>query len=235
MYRLMLADDSSATQKIVTLAFNDSDYQVVCLADGRDVMAYMSHSPVDIILIDVALPGIDGYQLCKKLQQEQLTSAIPVVLMGSIRCPVDEAEMPDFQPAARLEKPFETNQLLELVKSLLADRSNQKHIFWDKKAASEAEEIIVSAVVSSIRSDLQPGTELIEGLGPDQLQAETKSLPRKYLGLDEPVEQEPGRALSEKEYSLVVDLVMEKLAGTLKSVVPEAADEVLKNKRQRSY
>ena len=231
MYRLMLADDSSATQKIVTLAFNDSDYQVVCLADGRDVLEYMSHSPVDIILIDVALPGMDGYQLCRKMLQQPHTAAIPVVLMGSIRFPVDEAKMMDFQPAARLEKPFETSQLLELVKSLLADRKNHEHISRDKIAASGAGEVIVSAVVSSIRSDLQTSTELIGGLGPDQLQAETNSLPRKYLGFDDPVEQEPGRALSEKEYSLVVDLVIEKLAGTLKSVVPEAADEVLKKKR----
>jgi len=231
MYRLMLADDSSATQKIVTLAFNDSDYQVVCLADGRDALEYLSHSPVDIVLLDVALPGIDGYQLCKKLQQEPRTAAIPVVLMGSIRCPVDEGEIMDFQPAARLEKPFETSQLLELVESLLADRTKQEYIFRDKTAASGAEEIIISAVVSSILSDLQTGTELIGGLGPDQLLAGTISLPRKYLDLDEPVEQGSESGLSEKEYALVVDLVMEKLAGTLKSVVPEAADEVLKKKR----
>ncbi len=234
MYRLMLADDSRATQKIVTLAFNDTDYQVVCLADGREVLEYLSHSPVDIILLDVALPGIDGYQLCKKLQQEQLTADIPVVLMGSIRYPVDEGEMMDFQPSAKLEKPFETWQLLELVKSLRAEKPLQERDFQDKKTASEVDEIIVSAVVSSIYSD-PPAAELIQDLAPEQLQAGTKSLPRKYLGLDEPVEQEPGRVLSDKEYSLVVDLVMEKLAGTLKSIVPEAADEVLQKKRQRNY
>ncbi len=233
MYRLMLADDSRATQKIVTLAFKDPDYQVVCMADGRDVLEYLSHSPVDIMLLDVALPGMDGYQLCKKLQQEQLTAAIPIVLMGSIRCPVDEGKMLDFQPAARLEKPFETSQLMELVESLLADRENQGQISRDKNGATEAEEIVFSSIISSIRS-VQPGTELIGGLGSDQLQAGTKSMYRKYLGINEPVAQEPESGLSEKEYALVVDLVIEKLAGTLKSVVPEAADEVLKKKHQRS-
>lgn len=228
----MLADDSRSTQKIVTLAFKDTGYQVICLSDGVDVLEYISHSPVDIMLVDVDLPGIDGYQLSEMLQKDKFTADLPVVLMGSIRCPVDEDKIQGCQPSAMLEKPFETSQLLELVKRLLSDKNNQEYIVRDEKGKAGVQETLFDAVISSICPDIQADSGLIiDGLDLDQLQAGTRAMPRKYLGLDEPVEQLSERPLSENEYSMVVDLVLEKLSDTLKAVVPEAADEVLKKSR----
>ncbi len=233
MYRLMLADDSNATQKIVTLAFKDTNYQVICLSDGVDVLEYISHSPVDIMLIDVDLPGIDGYQLSEMLQRDKFTADIPVVIMGSIRCPVDEDKIQGFQPSARLEKPFETSQLLEVVQRLLSDKNNQGFIVRAEKGKACVQKTLSDAVISSICPDIQPDSgPMIDGLNLDQLQAGTRVMSRKYLGQDEPVEKVSERSLSENEYSMVVDLVLEKLSDTLKSVVPEAADEVMKKNRQ---
>jgi CheY-like chemotaxis protein len=231
MYRLMLADDSEATQKIVTLAFKDTNYQVICLSNGVDVLEYISHSPVDIMLIDVDLPGIDGYQLCETMLKDPQTADLPVVLLGSIKCPVDEDRVRDYPSSAKLEKPFETSQLLELVDQLLSDQGQQSFISRSDKGTADVQEILFDAVAASICPDIRPDTAVIAGLGVDQLQAETKIMPRQYLGHEETAAEVSGRSLSEKEYSMVVDLVLEKISGSLKSVVPEAADEVLKKNR----
>ena len=236
MYRLMLADDSSATQNIVTLAFKDMGYEVICLSDGVDVLEYISHSPVDLVLIDVDLPGIDGYQLCEVLQKDALTADIPVVLMGSIKSPVDRDRIQKHHPSALLEKPFETSELLELAERLLTERKQRFSVFLDlnEKGIAGNEMPCLEAVISSIRPETGTGSELPLNLGPEELKAATKVMPRKYLGGAEISVQETPGTLTEKEYSMVVDLVMEKLSGTLKSVVPEAADEVLKKKSRET-
>lgn len=236
MYRLMLADDSSATQNIVTLAFKGMDYEVICLSDGVDVLEYISHSPVDLVLIDVDLPGIDGYQLCEVLQKDTLTADIPVVLMGSIKSPVDQEKIRKHQPSALLEKPFETRELLELAERLLTEKEKRfsAALDLDDRVFAEAGLPCLEAVLSSIRPEVGAFPGLPANLGLDELSAATKVMPRKYLGGAEISIPEPRGTLTEKEYSMVVDLVLEKLSGTLKSVVPEAADEVLKKKSREN-
>ncbi len=219
MYRLMLADDSEATQRIVTLAFKDTSYHVICLSNGVDVLEYISHSPVDIMLIDVDLPGIDGYQLCETMLKNPQTADLPVVLLGSIKCRVDEGRVRDYPSSAKLEKPFETSQLLDLVEQLLSDRENQVFINRPEKGTTNVQEILFDAVAASICPDIKPDTAVIDGLGVDQLQAETKIMPRQYLGQEETAAEVSERSLSEKEYSMVVDLVLLELANGQETTV----------------
>jgi CheY-like chemotaxis protein len=228
----MLADDSSATQNIFTLAFKDIDYEVICLSDGVEVLEHISHSPVDLVLIDVDLPGIDGYQLCEVLKKDSLTAHIPVVLMGSIKSPVDREKIQKHQPSALLEKPFETRELLELVERLLTEKEKRYSVALDldEGGIPIAELPCLEAVLSSISRETGALPELQANLGPDELRAATSVLPRKYLDGAATFTPETSCVLTEKEFSMVVDLVLEKLSGTLKSVVPAAADEVLKKK-----
>jgi len=117
---------------------------------------------------------------------------------------------------------------LDLVEQLLSDRGNQVFINRSEKGTADVQEILFDAVAASICPDIKPDTAVIDGLGVDQLQAETKIMPRQYLGQEETAAEVSERSLSEKEYSMVVDLVLAKISDSLKSVVPEAAGEVLK-------
>lgn len=232
MYRLMLADDSEATQQIVTLAFKESSCQVICLANGVDVLDYISHSPVDIMLIDVDLPGIDGYQLCEILHQDKQTSDLPIVLMGSIRCPVDEEKARGLNYSAKLEKPFETIHLEKLVESLLPETargSSHPPVF---SGSSFLNESLSGIVLNSIDPESAGKNLNMSGLSPEQLRAGTRTMTRTFVGEDEPCEEVPENRLTEEDYSKVVNLTLEKLTGKLKSIIPEAVDELISEKRR---
>ncbi len=231
MYRLLLADDSEAAQRIVSLAFREPDYQVICRSDGAGALGYASRYPVDLALIDVGLPGIDGYKLCGILQENPLTAGIPLVLLGSIRCPVDEAKMKDIQAAASLEKPFETGHLVALVSRLLRD-SREGRLKAESHGQGPGIPVSLSeAVISAICEETITDPQLLEGLDSGSLQAETRPMPRLYLGEEEAPETIPGVTLSEHDYQEVADRVLEKLSGALRSVIPEAAGEVLGKNR----
>ena len=240
MYKVMLADDSEATQRIVTLAFKDSDCRVVCFSDGIDVLDYVSHSAVDILLIDVALPGIDGYQLCQILQGNDNTAGKPIILMGSIRRPVDYERSRKMKVSAILEKPFETIQLEELVRNLLASFSDG---LSDRVDSPEA---MIPRQTQKNDSLPPPGAapaaSLVDlsGLAPENLGARTRVLPRRFVDFPEKVAAEPSgrevaadrsKRLSEEDYSRVVTLAMERISAELESVIPDAVDRIIKEKQ----
>jgi len=235
MYRVMLADDSDATQRIFSLAFKDSDYDLIRANDGVDALEYISHSPVDLVLADVGLPVIDGYQLCEALQKDNLTSSIPVILMGSIRFPIDKERIQGIGCSGILEKPFETSQLENLVRELL-------EVGRGAEGATPVADLsgtpgtLSDAIVESICSESVPRPELIPGLEMRDLEARTRVLPRSYLQDEEeplePSSETSSNSLSEADYLQVADLVLDRISGTLRTVIPEAVMEVLDRKKQ---
>ncbi len=72
----------------------------------------------------------------------------------------------------------------------------------------------------------------MSGLSPEQLRAGTRTMPRAFVGEDEPCEEVPENRLTEEDYSKVVNLTLEKLTGKLKSIIPEAVDELISEKRR---
>lgn len=234
MYRVMLADDSDATQKIFSLAFKDLDYELIRANDGVDALEYISHSPVDLVLADVGLPVIDGYQLCGALHKDPLTSSVPVILMGSIRFPVDHDRIQGIGCSGILEKPFETSELEALVTKLLgAERKAEvKTAFSDGLSGTPG--TLADAIVNSICSETVSNPNLIPSLELKDLEARTRTLSRRHPREEEEPVRSPEKSaagLSEEDYTQVADLVIERISGTLKTIIPEAANEVLDKKR----
>lgn len=229
MYRLMIADDSETTRKIVGLTFTEPDFEVVSMVDGNEVLSSLKASPVDLLLVDVDLPGIDGYQLCEAMGHDPDLARIPVVLMGSIRCPVDQDRLKHLDRVAKIDKPFESRSLEVLVRDLLGNAS------WSKSASPVRDRVGLSSlsdmVISSICDDTIDNPLLLDGLDLDDLQSFTRSLSRKYLGEEDRETAEPSPLLSESAYERVAELVMERLSVTLKEMIPQAAEEVLGKNR----
>src|SRR5690606_35222633 len=79
----------------------------------------------DIVLADVNMPGLTGYQICEKLRQDPATASIPVVLLVGSFEPFDEAEASRVGANAFLTKPFHSiRQLVDLVHDLTAAKTS---------------------------------------------------------------------------------------------------------------
>ena len=119
MPHLVLAEDSPTIQKLVQLCFKSEDIEVHCFEDGTSTLKYCKTGPADVMLVDVAIPGLDGYELCRAVKQNPKTASTPVVLLVGVFDGFDVQRAEEVGYNCRLTKPLGALELVDLVKKLL--------------------------------------------------------------------------------------------------------------------
>ncbi len=124
--KLLLADDSVTIQKVVNLTFADEGIEVIAVSDGDTAMQKFVESVPDLVMVDVNMPGIDGYRICEMIKQDEETKHIPVILLVGSFEPFDEAEAHRVGADDFLTKPFQSiRQLVNKVSDLLNGKSDE--------------------------------------------------------------------------------------------------------------
>ncbi|MBX5157541.1 MULTISPECIES: PleD family two-component system response regulator [unclassified Rhizobium] len=117
--RILVVDDIPANVKLLEARLLAEYFDVMTAADGYTALAICERNQVDLILLDIMMPGIDGFEVCERLKASQKTAHIPVVMVTALDQPADrvrglKAGADDF-----LTKPVNDLQLISRVKSLL--------------------------------------------------------------------------------------------------------------------
>ena len=120
--KLFLADDSVTIQKVVNLTFADEGIEVLTAGDGDTALHRIADEMPDLVLADVNMPGLNGYELCELLNSDDRTRHIPVILLVGVFEQFDEAEAARVGATAHLTKPFQSirqlvNQVTDLIES----------------------------------------------------------------------------------------------------------------------
>jgi CheY-like chemotaxis protein len=110
--KLLLADDSVTIQKVVDLTFSDEGLEVITVSDGQQAWEKLQEIVPDIVLADVFMPGLNGYQLCEHIKRSERFSHIPVMLLVGSFEPFDEAEARRVGADDYLTKPFQSIRTL---------------------------------------------------------------------------------------------------------------------------
>lgn len=118
--KLLLADDSVTIQKVVNLTFADEGIEVITVGDGDSALEKISEVSPDVVLADVHMPGLNGYQICEIVRENPATKNLPVVLLVGSFEPFDENEAARVGANAFLTKPFQSiRQLVSQVSDLM--------------------------------------------------------------------------------------------------------------------
>ena len=120
MPQLVLVDDSTTIQKIVELAFAPEDVDVSSFADPAEALDHLVLEGADVVLADISLPGVDGYELCRRIRLSPRLTSVPVVLLAGTFEPFDVQLAEESGYSGSLTKPFEAAQLVALVGDLLS-------------------------------------------------------------------------------------------------------------------
>lgn len=127
--KLLLADDSITIQKVVNLTFADEGIEVISVGDGDSAMEKVRREAPDLILADVNMPGLSGYQICEQIKQSDETRKIPVILLVGSFEPFDESEAYRVGADDYLTKPFQSiRQLVTKVSDLLESAAADEKI-----------------------------------------------------------------------------------------------------------
>ncbi len=116
--KLLLADDSITIQKVVNLTFADEGIEVISVGDGNSAMDKLREDAPDLVLADVNMPGLNGYEICEKIKDT--SGSTPVILLVGSFEPFDEDEAKRVGADDYLTKPFQSiSQLVDKVTFLL--------------------------------------------------------------------------------------------------------------------
>ncbi|MFQ5513038.1 MAG: response regulator [Myxococcota bacterium] len=118
-HTLLLADDSVTIQKVVGITFASEDVELVTVDNGDTALERAREVKPDLILADVHMPGLSGYELCRAIRSEPALAKTPVLLLTGSFESYDEAHAREAGASAQLAKPFEAQALLEAVRTLL--------------------------------------------------------------------------------------------------------------------
>lgn len=122
--KLLVADDSPAYRKLLDLTFTDEGMEVTTVGDGREAWERLEQSLPDLVLADVFMPEIGGYELCELIKQDERFGRIPVILLVGLHEPFDEAEARRVGADDVVTKPFQSiRQLVSRVGSLLGGKT----------------------------------------------------------------------------------------------------------------
>ena len=116
-------DDSATMREVIKIAFRRENIHVITCADAQSAMAQFEQNRPDVVITDVIMPDKDGYTVCSEIKQHADYSEIPVVLMSGVvnKTVADKAVAVHADELIR--KPFQPQELILRVKSLLQPKS----------------------------------------------------------------------------------------------------------------
>src|ERR1041385_1041103 len=129
---ILLADDSLTTQKVVNLTFADEGIEVITADDGDMALQLFHERRPDIVLADVNMPGLNGYEVCEAIRKTNDATTTPVVLLVGSFEPFDAETAHRVGANDYLTKPF--SSIRRLVATVLA--------FLDERPTIESSEVI---------------------------------------------------------------------------------------------
>lgn len=112
--KVLIVDDDPAIIKVTSLLLKTEGHVPLEALRGREGLKIALKESPDLILLDIMMPGIDGYEFCRRLKEDERTADIPVIFVTAIQ---DHDEEATSAAVGLLRKPFLPEELLSLVRS----------------------------------------------------------------------------------------------------------------------
>ena len=120
--RILVVDDETDVQLILKTALKSEGFEVDAFGNGPDALASAKENPHDLILLDIMMPGMSGFEVLRELKSDDATSTIPVIMLTGVseRSKIQEAlaSGTDFY----IVKPFDFDELMAKVQQALDNR-----------------------------------------------------------------------------------------------------------------
>jgi len=121
---ILLVDDEEAVQKLLTYPLERDGYRVVSARDGDEALRRFGEQPVDLVVLDLMLPQLDGIEVCKRLRA---TSHVPIIILTARDDEVDKVLGLELGADDYITKPFSIREFRSRVKAALRRASAPKH------------------------------------------------------------------------------------------------------------
>lgn len=116
---ILVADDSSTARKFVSFALALEHFRIIAAVDGMDALEKISRTPVDLAIVDLNMPNMDGYELIRAIRGSEDLKELPVIILSSETSPESKQRGKEAGANAYLEKPFNADKIKYQVSKFL--------------------------------------------------------------------------------------------------------------------
>jgi DNA-binding response OmpR family regulator len=215
---ILLVDDEDSVQKLLTYPLERDGYRVVAARDGEEALRLFESEPVDLVVLDIMLPKLDGLEVCKRLRAE---SSVPIIMLTARDDEFDTVLGLELGADDYITKPFSIREFRSRVRALLRRAGSTRHdpseepissgglsLDPDRRVATlDGRELDLTYVEFELLRTLvaQPGKvfsrrALLQAIWGDSAYREPRTIDVHVRHLREKVEQDP----SEPELILTV-------------------------------
>ncbi len=117
--RVLVVDDKPDNAALVEAQLTRAGYDVACVDNGREALATVTFDPPDLILLDIMMPDMDGYQVLEQLKGRETTKHIPVIALTALQDRAEKLRALELGASDFLTKPVDRAELLARVRTLL--------------------------------------------------------------------------------------------------------------------
>jgi CheY-like chemotaxis protein len=234
---ILLADDSPTIRRLVTQTFADADFKIVEVSNGDAAITAMDEVKPNLVLVDIYMPGKNGYEVCTFVRNHPSLNAIPVILLVGAFDAFNDETAKQAGATGNIKKPFEPGALIELVTSVLS---------------GDAGAVIEPESVQEMRPKPQPKPQREPKPEPTRVSKSSSSaaLPvaaaapapeDDLLGLKAIFVQDPpptANAISEADVDRIADRVIQKLSTQVIEsiaweIVPDITEKIVRQELKR--
>ena len=116
---ILIADDSASVRRVLAEMLTPVGYTITFAADGAEALRMVQASPPHLILMDIRMPKMDGYEVCQRLKQDPATTGIPVLMVTGMDETDDIRQALQHGADGYIMKPFHMEQLRATIHEML--------------------------------------------------------------------------------------------------------------------
>jgi DNA-binding response OmpR family regulator len=123
--KIMAVDDEKSTIDALKISLESENYEVLEAYTGEAAIKKAESIPLDMILLDIMLPDITGYEICNRLKKNPKTKSVPIIMLTGMSSASDKMAGLDMGADDFISKPFDQNELKTKIRIAL-QRSNSR-------------------------------------------------------------------------------------------------------------
>jgi signal transduction histidine kinase len=167
---LLIVDDSPANLQLLSGMFKQCEFKVRLAPSGELALQAARREPPDIILLDINMPGMNGYEVCERLKADESLKAIPVIFISALDGMIDKVKGFGVGAVDYISKPFQFEEVEARVRTHLALRRQERQLQENLARLKELERLrdsLVHMIVHDMRSPLSSILVCMEMLSAD--------------------------------------------------------------------
>ncbi|MGC8491819.1 MAG: response regulator [Syntrophobacteraceae bacterium] len=150
--KILIVDDEADTVELLRKRLHFEGYHTLEAGDGEECLKQVAEGKPDLIILDVMMPKLDGYEVCRILQKSRSTAYIPVLMLTAKGGTENKVKGLDVGALDYLPKPFEYQELLARIKSLLSMKAARERLVEEEK--TKAVDRVMAEITHELRNPL---------------------------------------------------------------------------------